>query len=124
MKILPELHYTTDHEWISGEGKIGITDFAQDQLGDVVYLDFAVAVGDEVNKGDTLGTVESVKTVSDIYAPVAGTVKALNEGIADSPESVNSDPYGGGWMFQLDVSDAGALSALMSPEDYKKHIGE
>jgi len=124
MKIPEHLRYTEKHEWIDpATGKMGITDFAQDQLGDVVYLDFAQSAGDTVKAGDVLGTVESVKTVADIYAPTNGTVEACNDGILDQPEVVNQDPYGGGWMLQLKADDPSALDALLDAKAYRAHIG-
>lgn len=118
------LHYTKSHEWIDPKtGNIGLTDFAQDQLGDVIYLDFAVEVGEEIKAGHTLGTVESVKTVSDAYSPVAGKVVALNQSIVDSPENVNQSPYKDGWMFRIEITDVSKLSELMDAEAYQKHIG-
>lgn len=125
MNIPDNLRYTSEHEWIDPvSGKLGITEFAQSQLGDVVYLDFAVAKDDNVEQGGVLGTVESVKTVADIYAPVAGKIVEMNESITNKPESVNEDPYGEGWMFQLDVSDASAIQdASMDADAYRKLIG-
>ncbi len=122
MKFPENLKYTQSHEWFDpATGKVGITDHAQGELGDVVYLDFAVEPGESVDAGGTVGTVESVKTVSDIYAPVSGTLKATNEAIQDKPELVNEDPYGEGWLFELenigdlsdDMMDAAAYQALV-----------
>lgn len=122
MKFPENLKYTQSHEWFDpATGKVGITDHAQGELGDVVYLDFAVESGESVDAGGTVGTVESVKTVSDIYAPVSGTLKATNEAIQDKPELVNEDPYGEGWLFQLentgdlsdDMMDAAAYQSLV-----------
>lgn len=124
MKTPEHLRYTEDHEWFDpATGKLGITEFAQGQLGDVIYLDFALAVGEAVAEKDVLGTVESVKTVADIYAPLAGKITALNEAIVDKPEVVNNDPYGDGWMFSIEVADPKILEGLMDAAAYRKLIG-
>ena len=102
MKIPADLKYTQDHEWIHVEGDmatVGITDFAQNELGDIVYVEIETE-GEDLEKGETFGTVEAVKTVSDLFMPVSGTVSELNEALADEPESVNKDPYGKGWMIK------------------------
>ncbi len=116
-----DLRYTTDHEWIR-EGndnvvRIGITSFAQDALGDVVYVSLP-AVGDTVAAGDSCGEVESTKSVSDVYAPLSGEVTAVNDALDATPELINSDPYGEGWMFELRVSDPGTLEALLDSDGY------
>ncbi|HEY9496710.1 MAG TPA: glycine cleavage system protein GcvH [Intrasporangium sp.] len=117
-----DLRYTSDHEWIR-EGdednvvRIGITSFAQDALGDVVYVSLP-AVGDSVAAGDACGEVESTKSVSDIYAPIAGEVTAVNEALDGTPELVNSDPYGEGWMFELRIEDRSALDGLLDSAGY------
>ena len=117
-----DLRYTSDHEWIR-EGdednvvRIGITSFAQDALGDVVYV-AEPAVGDSVAAGDACGEVESTKSVSDIYAPIAGEVTAVNEALDGTPELVNSDPYGEGWMFELRIEDRSALDGLLDSAGY------
>ena len=127
MSDLPnDVKYTESHEWVRNNGDgtatIGITDHAQGELGDVVYLDFAVEAGELIEVGGTLGTVESVKTVSDIYAPVDGKLNSCNDAIQDNPELVNSDPYGEGWLFQLEAS--GDLpSTLMDAVAYRSLIG-
>ncbi|TNE52234.1 MAG: glycine cleavage system protein GcvH [Deltaproteobacteria bacterium] len=123
MKFPENLKYTQSHEWFDpATGKVGITDHAQGELGDVVYLDFAVEPGESVDAGGTVGTVESVKTVSDIYAPVSGSLKATNEAIQDKPELVNEDPYGEGWLFQLE--NTGDLSdGMMDATAYQKLVG-
>lgn len=116
------LRYTSDHEWIR-EGdednvvRVGITSFAQDALGDVVYVSLP-AVGDSVAAGDACGEVESTKSVSDIYAPLAGEVTAVNEALDTTPELVNSDPYGEGWMFELRIEDRSALDGLLDSAGY------
>ena len=117
--------YTKDHEWIRAEGDvyaIGITHHAQDQLGDVVFVELP-GVGDAMTVNDTFGTVESVKAVSDLFAPLSGEVVEINEALEDTPESVNSDPYGAGWMVKVRLSDAGQLEQLLSPAAYSELIG-
>ncbi len=124
MNFPAELKYTKDHEWVRTEGDIayiGITDFAQRELGDIVYVDVNT-VGQTVNAGDIFGTVEAVKTVSDLYMPVSGEVLEVNEKLEANPELVNTDPYGDGWMVKIRVS--GDLDTLLSDADYKSHIGE
>lgn len=124
MKIPAELKYTEDHEWVRVDGDtatVGITDFAQGELGDVVFVEIETE-GEELAKGETFGTVEAVKTVSDLFMPVGGEVAEVNEALADEPELVNKDPYGKGWMIRIKVGDASELDALMSAEDYKKMI--
>ena len=118
-----ELRYTKDHEWVRVEGDvavIGITQHAQDQLGDVVFVELP-DVGSTFETGDTFGTVESVKAVSDLYAPVSGEVTEINEALEDGPESVNSEPYEGGWMIKVKVTSG--LDDLLSAEDYEKLLG-
>ncbi|WP_372932517.1 glycine cleavage system protein GcvH [Mariniphaga sediminis] len=124
MKIPAELKYTEDHEWIRVEGDsaiVGITDFAQGELGDVVFVEIETE-GEELDKGETFGTVEAVKTVSDLFMPVDGVVSEVNEALADEPELVNKDPYGKGWMIKIKISDQSELENLLSAEDYKKMI--
>jgi glycine cleavage system H protein len=119
--ILPDdLCYTDDHEWAKSEGeniRSGITDYAQDQLGDIVFVELP-QVGDTFGKGEEFGTVESVKAVSEIYMPVSGEIVAVNEGLADAPELVNKEPYGGGWMIEIKPDDPAELDALKSKADY------
>jgi glycine cleavage system H protein len=116
-----DLRYTSDHEWVragdEGVVRIGITSFAQDALGDVVYVSLP-AVGDTVAAGDAIGEVESTKSVSDVYSPLDGEVTAVNEALDGSPELVNADPYGAGWMFELRPSDASAVDGLMEVSAY------
>src|SRR5262245_26379380 len=115
-----ELRYSKDHEWVKVEGQkvtIGITDHAQKELGDIVFLEIAKKVGDTVKKHDTFGTVESVKTLSDIYAPVAGKVVEVNSALADSPEMINEEPYGKAWMIKIEMADTGDLKDLMSSKE-------
>jgi len=124
-KIPAELRYTKDHEWTRLEGKratVGITDFAQSELTDVVYVELP-KVGKAVKAGEVLGTVESVKAVSEIFAPVSGKVAEVNGSLEDAPEIVNQDPYGKGWMVVLEVTDAGAAKDLMDAAAYQKHVG-
>ena len=118
------LRFTSSHEWVRVDGDtvtVGITDFAQGELGDVVFVEIETE-GEELAKGETFGTVEAVKTVSDLFMPVGGEVVEVNEALADEPELVNKDPYGKGWMIKIKVGDASELDALMSAEDYKKMI--
>jgi glycine cleavage system H protein len=124
MNIPAELQYTKDHEWVKIDGKtatIGITDFAQGELGDIVYVDIST-VGQSVNAHEIFGTVEAVKTVSDLYMPVAGTVLEMNSLLDGSPEKVNEDPYGDGWMIKVDLS--GDVNGLLTADEYKELIGQ
>ena len=126
MNIPQDLKYTKDHEWIKVEGDeavIGITDFAQKELGDIVYVEIETE-GEELNQGDVFGTVEAVKTVSDLFMPVSGTVSAINEDLEGEPEIVNSDPYGKGWMIKVEISDASELENALSAEEYQSLISE
>ena len=121
MNFPDNLSYTKDHEWIRLEGDeafIGITDFAQHELGDIVYVEVET-VGQQLNAGDIFGTVEAVKTVSDLYLPVSGTIIELNPKLNASPELVNNDPYGDGWMVKMKVSNAGDIESLMNAEAYQ-----
>jgi len=124
-KIPEELRYAKDHEWTRIEGRratIGITDHAQEQLTDVVYVELPV-VGKVVKAGDVLGTVESVKAVSEIFSPLSGTVVEVNRALEDAPEIVNGDPYGKGWIVVLEISDPGEGKGLMDAAAYRKLIG-
>ena len=114
--------YTKEHEWITADGTIGITTHAQDSLGDIVFVELP-KVGTEIVAGKTFGTVESVKAVSDLYAPVSGTVTATNEALATSPEQVNKDAHGS-WMVKIKLKDPSEMNALLSAEDYDKFVGE
>ena len=119
------LKYTKDHEWIKVEGSeayIGITEFAQRELGDIVYIDIT-SIGKEVAKDEVFGTVEAVKTVSDLFMPVTGTITEVNPLLDKQPELVNSDPYGDGWMVKVTLPDAAAVESLLSAESYKSLIG-
>ena len=125
MTIPANLKYSKDHEWIRAEGDlayVGITDFAQGQLGDIVFVD-VTTVGETLEKDQVFGTIEAVKTVSDAFIPVDGEVTEFNESLNDSPELVNKDPYGEGWMIKIKMSDPSQLDQLLSPEDYGKLIG-
>lgn len=124
MNIPADLKYTKEHEWIRLTGKtgvIGITQFAADQLGDVVFIELPAA-GREAKQMDTMASIESVKAVSDIYAPVSGKVARVNSALAAKPELVNTDPYGEGWMVEIDLSNASEVSALMSAAEYESHV--
>jgi len=124
MQFPAELRYTKDHEWIKLEGNtaiIGITDFAQSELGDIVYVDINT-VGASLAAEAVFGTVEAVKTVSDLFLPVAGTIAELNPALADQPELVNTDPYGAGWMVKVTVNNPADVDALLSSEDYTKLV--
>ena len=126
MKIPNELKYTKDHEWISIDGEIatvGITDFAQRELGDIVYVEIET-VGELLNADEVFGTVEAVKTVSDLFLPVEGEILELNEDLETTPEDVNNDPYEKGWMIKMKVTNPSDLDNLLTPDDYKKLIGE
>ena len=114
--------YTKEHEWITPDGTMGITDHAQESLGDIVFVELP-KVGTEVTKGKTLGTVESVKAVSDVYAPVSGTVTGVNETLATAPEQVNKDAHGA-WMVKIKVKDPAEMNALLSAADYEKFVSE
>tara|TARA_B110000977_G_scaffold110184_1_gene143345 strand:+ start:1273 stop:1653 length:381 start_codon:yes stop_codon:yes gene_type:complete len=125
MKIPQELKYTKDHEWVRVEGTnvvIGITDFAQKELGDIVYVDVDTE-GDTVELEEVFGSVEAVKTVSDLFMPIAGEVVSFNEDLEDAPELVNNDPYGAGWMIKVAISDASQLDDLLTAEEYKDLVG-
>lgn len=125
MNFPSELKYTKDHEWVRVEGNeafIGITDFAQRELGDIVYIDVN-SVGEEVKKDDVFGSVEAVKTVSDLFMPVTATVIEVNAVLNDSPELVNSDPYGEGWMVKATISDVSELDGLLTAEAYQALVG-
>lgn len=124
MELPADLKYSETDEWVSEEGTIGVTDYAQDQLSDIVYFEPTVAVGDSVTKGDAIAILESVKAAADIYAPVSGEVVEVNGGLADQPEQVNSDPYGSAWMVKLSLSDPSELEALLDRDAYQKHIEE
>ncbi|OUV00586.1 MAG: glycine cleavage system protein H [Acidimicrobiaceae bacterium TMED77] len=124
MNVPENLMYTNDHEWVlldGSKGKIGITDYAQDALGDVVFVD-TPSLGELVASGQTVSEVESTKSVSDIYAPLAGTIIEINAELDDSPELLNDDPYGAGWIFVIEFNDATAVQDLLSPQKYRELI--
>jgi glycine cleavage system H protein len=126
MNFPDNLKYTKDHEWISVQGKIGtigVTDYAQGELGDVVFIDINSA-GADIKAGDSIGTIEAVKTVSDIYAPCSGKVVEVNSHLQTQPEVVNTDPYGLGWMVKIEIADPSELNSLLDTEAYKKLIGK
>jgi glycine cleavage system H protein len=125
MNIPNDLKYTKEHEWIRVEGNtgtVGLTDYAQGELGDIIYVD-VTTIGNDVAQGDIFGTVEAVKTVSDMYSPVSGKIAEFNSAVNDNPASVNQDPYGAGWLVKIEISNMGDLDSLISPEDYKKLVG-
>ena len=126
MNIPDHLKYSSQHEWMLLDGlsgKIGITDFAQSELGDIVFVELAL-VGRKVRQGESVGTIEAVKTVAELYSPVSGEVIAVNEKMKSSPEIVNKDPYGEGWMVQLRIADLKELGTLLTADAYKKLIGQ
>jgi glycine cleavage system H protein len=126
MNFPSNLRYTKDHEWIRTEGSdgyVGITDFAQSELGDIVFVDIGT-VGQTLNKGDVFGTVEAVKTVSDLFLPVGGKILEVNPKIDSNPELVNKDPYGEGWLVKISISDQEELNSLLIAEEYKKMVGK
>jgi glycine cleavage system H protein len=126
MNIPEGLKYTKDHEWIKLEGNkatVGITDFAQGELGDIVYVDIST-VGQDVNEHEVFGTVEAVKTVSDLYMPVTGKVLEVNKALDGKPESVNADPYGAGWMIKMELKNVADATHLLTAAQYKELIGK
>jgi glycine cleavage system H protein len=123
-KILENLRYSKDHEWVLVEGDVatvGITDYAQEALGDVVYVDFP-RVGDSFASHDAIGSVESVKAVSEIFTPVGGEIVEINEAVNDTPENVNSDCYGEGWMFKIKMNNAGEADAMLNSVEYEDYL--
>ncbi len=128
MNIPPELKYTKNDEWLKVDGNIGIigiSDYAQEQLSDIVYVEIIVSPGEMLSQGDTCATVESVKAAADVYSPVSGTVTAINdEDLPDTPELVNSDPYGQAWMLKVELSDLAELDELMDAGSYQKFCDE
>ena len=126
MNIPQNLKYTKDHEWVLVEGNIGtigVTDYAQGELGDVVFVDIDPSLS-EIKKSESVGTIEAVKTVSDIYAPFSGKIIEINKALGDSPESVNTDPYGNGWMIKAEISNATELNDLLDAAAYQALIGQ
>jgi glycine cleavage system H protein len=125
MNFPSELNYTNDHEWIRIEGNIatvGITDFAQRELGDIVYVDINT-IGETLNTNDIFGTVEAVKTVSDLFLPISGTLTEFNKGLDKNPEAVNKDPYGEGWMIKMELSNPAEVEGLLNADAYKALVG-
>jgi glycine cleavage system H protein len=125
MNFPENLRYTKDHEWVRLEGDIaivGITDFAQKELGDIVYVEVE-SIGKTLNASDVFGTVEAVKTVSDLFMPISGTIQELNPGLANEPEQVNNDPYGKGWMIKIKVSNKAEIDSLLTAAAYDKLVG-
>ena len=125
-EILPDLRYTKDHEYVKVDGKlatIGLTDHAQHELTEIVFVELP-SVGKEIAEGDVVANVESVKTVSEVFSPVSGVVKEANDKLVDSPELLNTDPYGEGWIAVVEVADTSGLQSLMSADDYRKLLGE
>ncbi len=125
MNFPADLKYTKDHEWVkinNNEATVGITDFAQRELGDIVYVDIS-SLGEQVEREAVFGTVEAVKTVSDLFMPLSGEVTEMNKDIDAAPESVNKDPYGAGWMIKIKISNPDEIKDLLSADDYKKLIG-
>ena len=124
MNIPQSLKYTKEHEWVREDGDtvtVGITDHAQGELGDIIFVEFP-EIGQKIERDDPFGTIEAVKTVADLFAPISGTVIEINETLDNSPESVNQDPYGDGWMVKVSVSEAGELDNLMSADQYQEMI--
>jgi glycine cleavage system H protein len=127
MNIPSDLRYTTNDEWLRMEGKtgtVGITDHAQEQLSDIVFVEIVVNAGDEVHKGDTCATVESVKAAADVYMPASGKVLAVNEDLPSKPELINSDPYGAAWMVKIEPTDLKELDGLLDAKAYEAHAQE
>ena len=127
MKIPTELKYTKNDEWIKVDGDtgtIGVTDYAQDQLSDIVFVEIVVSEGDEIAKGDSIATLESVKAASDVYSPVNGKVVAVNEALSDTPENINKDPYGEAWMVKIELTSSADLDDLLSAESYETKISD
>tara|TARA_B110000285_G_scaffold103622_1_gene117971 strand:+ start:146 stop:523 length:378 start_codon:yes stop_codon:yes gene_type:complete len=125
MNIPSDLKYTKDHEWVKVEGNVatvGITDFAQGELGDIVYVEVETE-GEELDQEEVFGSIEAVKTVSDLFMPVSGEITSFNDALEQDPETVNKDPYGAGWLVKIDMSDASQVEGLLSPDQYQELIG-
>lgn len=125
MNIPVHLKYTKDHEWVSIDGDVatvGITDFAQKELGDIVFLDIT-SIGKEVKQNDIFGSIEAVKTVSDLFMPITGTVLSVNSNLDSDPQLVNSDPYGEGWMVEISISNLSEIEGLLSADQYQEIVG-
>lgn len=126
MQFPDGLYYTKDHEWLKVDGSVGtvgITDFAQSELGDIVYVDVDT-LDESVGKDDVFGTVEAVKTVSELFMPISGTVTEFNDSLEDAPETVNNDPYGDGWLIKMTIEDASELDGLLSATEYAAMVGQ
>lgn len=126
MNIPEGLKYTQEHEWVKEDNGFclaGITDYAQGELGDIIYLDITADLGSEVKKGDVVGSIEAIKTVSEVFSPVSGKIVEVNSSINDNPSVVNTDPYGAGWMLKIEPASAGEFSSLMDSESYKQLVG-
>ena len=124
MKTPNDIKYTKEHEWVSLDGEtatIGITDYAQSQLGDIVFVEFP-DINSEINQNETFGVIEAVKTVADLFAPVSGEIIEVNSSLEDSPNFINSDPYGSGWIIKIKINDSNEYNGLMSSDDYEEHI--
>ncbi len=124
MEFPADLKYTKNDEWIRTDGTVGVTDYAQDQLSDVVFVEIVVSEGDEVAQGDIIATIESVKAAADVYAPVGGKVVAVNAELDDNPELVNEDPYGKAWLIKLEIADPAELDGLMDAAAYEAYCKE
>lgn len=125
MELPQGLKFSKEHEWVKVDGNvatIGITEYAQDQLGDIVYVDISVGEGDDIEEGEVFGSIEAVKTVSDLFMPITGKLIEINEGLDDAPENVNSDPYGEGWIIKVEIADASQLDNLLDADGYKSVI--
>jgi len=125
MNIPKNLKYSSEHEWIKIDGQmvtIGITDFAQNELGDIVFVEFP-EVGDKFENSDVFGTIEAVKTVADLFAPISGEITNINTSLEDTPEAINNDPYGDGWVIKLKLRDSSELDDLLDAKAYKEHLG-
>jgi len=125
MNIPSDLKYTKDHEYVrveNGIGIVGITDYAQSELGDIIYLDVTAEVGSEIKKGDSVGSIEAVKTVSEVFSPVTGKLIEVNTSINDNPSVINSDTYGAGWLVKIEISDNSELDSLLDADAYKQLI--
>ncbi len=127
MNTPKNLKYTSDHEWVNSDGAsatIGITDYAQSELGDIIFLDITSAINDEVKAGDVLGTIEAVKTVSEIFSPISGRIVEINTGINDVPSIVNQEPYEKGWIIKIEPNNADEIANLMDSTTYSESIGQ
>jgi len=126
MKIPENLKFTNDHEFVKVEGNIaivGVTDYAQGELGDIIFVDFTKSAGDSVNSGDTVCSIEAVKTVSEVFSPISGKIVEINSGINDKASSVNEDPYGEGWLFKMEISNPSELDVLLDAKAYSELVG-